>query len=72
MERREKHFSPAFDFQRLQYNFTLRPNSIINNKADVALSKQTYPLDRQGHSRIINDTAAPGCYTIVATNKKGE
>ena len=72
MERREKHFSPAFDFQRLQYNFTLRPNSTINNKADVELTKRTFPLDRQGHSRIINDTAAPGCYTIVATNKKGE
>ena len=71
-ERREKHFSPAFDFQRLQYNFTLRPNSSINNKANVEVAKQTYPLDRQGHSRIINNAAAPGCYTIVSTNRKGE
>lgn len=61
-ERNENHFWPAFDFQKLLFPFTLRANSFLVDKADVNLSRKTFPYDRLGRTRIIDNSAAPGCY----------
>ena len=61
-ERNENHFWPAFDFQKLLFPFTLRANSSLVDKADVNLSRKTFPYDRLGRTRIIDNSAAPGCY----------
>lgn len=65
-ERREKHFWPAFDLDKLLFSFTLRSNGVISDKADVNLTRETFPFDRLGRPRIINNTAAPGCYAPIA------
>ena len=49
-------------FQKLLFPFTLRANSSLVDKADVNLSRKTFPYDRLGRTRIIDNSAAPGCY----------
>lgn len=68
-ERNENHFWPAFDFQKLLFPFTLRANSPLEGKAEVNLSRQTFPYDRLGRARIIDNSAAPGCYAFPPPSK---
>ena len=69
-ERRELHFDPAFDFHKLLFPFTLPFNSPLQGKANIELTRQTFPLDRLGRIRIINETSAPGCYAGITTKLK--
>lgn len=67
--RGDKHFSPSFDLQKLLFSFTLSSNSAAVNKADTNISRNTYPLDRYGRSRLSDEGADIGCYEMIVSEK---
>lgn len=59
---REDNFSPEFDLKRLIFSFTLNEKSQAVGNADLAISRQYYPLDMNGVNRLDNDAPDIGCF----------
>ncbi len=63
---REKNFFPDFDLTRLIFTFGLNNLSPAVNAADAAISRQYYPTDRNGNSRLSDTAPDMGCYERLA------
>lgn len=61
-ERREKHFSPDFDLQKLLFRFELAEKTVARGKASTSITQNSYPTDPRGKQRLQNGTADLGCY----------
>lgn len=69
---REDNFSPAFDLKRLIFSFTLNAKSQAVGNADVAISRQYYPTDMNGRSRLDGDASDIGCLQHLEAEEGSE
>ena len=69
---REDNFSPAFDLKRLIFSFTLNAKSQAVGNADVAISRQYYPTDMNGKSRLDGDASDIGCLQHLEAEEGSE
>lgn len=61
--RKSGNFSPAFDFDKLKFYFTLSPKSAAANSADITLTQQSgYTTDLLGRPRLADGTPDIGAY----------
>ena len=58
-----------FDYDYLIFDFRLKAQSLARNNADVAVTQNYYPLDRNGVARLDDNAADIGCYEYVEEGK---
>lgn len=56
------NFTPAFDYDKLVFNFDLSEQSKAVNSADYDIAASEAPLDRHGNSRTADHNPDMGCY----------
>lgn len=62
---REANFVP-FDLSKLLFDFSLAEDSPARGAANVSITEQYYPLDRNGVIRMSDGSADAGCYEFKA------
>ena len=64
------NFDPLFNEGKLIWDFTLNPKSKAVGSADATVTWQTYPNDRNGHSRMTDSKSDMGCYEYISPENK--
>ena len=59
---RAKNFAPAFDYDALVFGFALDSLSQAVGHADIAISRDYAPTDRNGRNRLADGMPDIGCY----------
>ena len=69
---RDKNFFPDFDFKQLIFSFGLSKLSLAVDQADATITRQSYPIDRLGRSRDLDEGPDIGCYEADLSLQKEE